>query len=213
MSLRCAAMAVPLLVSLPLCGAQTRPLAILSPEQLVQQGANLSRGAAQQLEAQLEKNPEDLNARAQLLGYYWYQWMQPGEAAAKAARRRHVLWLIEHHPDSPVTGLEEAAISETGNSLIDPEGYQQARKLWLSLIEAKRGNAYLLGNLAKFFQMSDKPLAESALLQAKALQPENGEWDWRLGYLYAMGILGVDALGVNGQPTSADPFEIGRAHV
>src|SRR5260370_8786288 len=54
--------------------------------------------------------------------------------------------------------------------------------------------------------MSDKPSAESALLQAKAMQPENGEWDWRLGYLYSMGILGVDALGVNGQPTSADPF-------
>src|SRR5437879_5167461 len=132
MSLRCL-LAFPLLVSLPLLAAQTRPLTILSPEQLVQQGANLSRGAALELEAQLEKHPEDLNARAKLLGYYWYQWMQPGEAAAKAARRRHILWLIEHHPDSPVTGLEEAAISERGNSLIDAEGYQQARQMWLSL--------------------------------------------------------------------------------
>src|SRR5712691_3798485 len=206
MSLRPVALALPLLVSLSLSGAQTRPLTILSPEQLVQQGANLGRGVAQELEAQLEKNPEDLNARAKLLGYYWYQWMQPGEAAAKAARRRHILWLIEHHPESPVTGLEEAALSETGNALIDPEGYKLARQMWLSLMEAKKGNPYLLGNLAKFFQMSDKPLAESALLQAKAMQPENGEWDWRLGYLYSMGILGVDALGVNGQPTSADPF-------
>jgi len=206
MSLRCLALAFPLLVNLPLFCAQTRPLTILSPEQLVQQGANLSRGGALELEAGLEKNPEDLNARAKLLGYYWYQWMQPGEAAAKAARRRHILWLIEHHPDSPVTGLEEASIAERGNSLIDPEGYQQARQMWLSLMESKKGNAYVLGNLAKFFQMSDKPLAESALLQAKALQPQNGEWSWRLGYLYAMGIMGVDALGVNGQPTSADPF-------
>ena len=73
-------------------------------------------------------------------------------------------------------------------------------------MESKKGSPYVLGNVAKFFQMSDKPLAESALLQAKAIQPENGEWDWRLGYLYAMGIMGVDALGVNGQPTSADPF-------
>jgi hypothetical protein len=206
MSLRCLALAFPLLVSLPLFGAQTRPLTILSPEQLVQQGANLSRGGALELEAGLEKNPEDLNARAKLLGYYWYQWMQPGEAASKAARRRHILWLIEHHPDSPVTGLEEASIVERGNSLTDPEGYQQAKQLWLSLLESKKGNPYVLGNLAKFFQMSDKPLAESALLQAKALQPQNGEWAWRLGYLYAMGIMGVDALGVNGQPTSADPF-------
>ena len=128
MSLRDAAMVLLVLANLPPAGAQTRTLTILSPEQLVQQGANLSQAAAQALEAQLEKNPEDLTARAKLLGYYWYGWMKPGEAAAKAARRRHILWLIEHHPDSPVTGLEEAAIVESGNSLVDPEGYQQARE-------------------------------------------------------------------------------------
>src|SRR5260370_17919444 len=140
MRLRGVILALPLLV-----GAQTRQVKILSPEQLVQQGANLSRSAAQELEAQLEKNPEDLTARAKLLGYYWYQWMQPGEAATKAARHRHILWLIEHHPDSPVTGLEEAAIAETGNALLDPEGYQQARRLGLSLMEAKKDNPAVLG--------------------------------------------------------------------
>jgi len=199
---------MPWLASLPLCAGQTtRPLVIQSPEQLVQQGANISRAAAAALEEQVEKTPEDLNARAKLLGYYWYQWMLPGEAAAKAARRRHILWLIEHHPDSPITGLEEAALSEKSGAMTDAEGYQEARKRWLALMESKGSNAYVLGNAGKFFQMSDKPLAERALLQAKSLQPENGEWDWRLGYLYAMGILGVNALGVNGQPTSADPFE------
>src|SRR5256885_16976573 len=136
MSLRHVILALPLLA-----GAQTRPVTVLSPEQMVQQGANLSRGAAQELEAQLEKNPEDLTARAKLLGYYWYQWMQPGEAAAKAARRRHILWLIEHHPDSPVVGIEEAVLSDAGNSLVDPEGYQQARQLWLSHMQSKKGNA------------------------------------------------------------------------
>src|SRR5438067_306546 len=188
MSLRRAALIVLLLLHSQLPGAQIRPLAVLSPEQLAQQGAKLSSAAAQELEAQIEKNPEDLTARAKLLGYYWYQWMQPGEAAAKAARRRHILWLIEHHPDSPVTGLEEAGISETGNALLDPEGYQQARRLWLSTTETRKDNAAVLGNVAKFFQMSDKDLAESALLQARALQPQNAEWNWRLGYLYAMGI-------------------------
>jgi len=204
MSLRYAALALFFSPILPLFGAQARPVPILSPEQLVRQGANLSPAAAQELEAQLSTNPEDLNARAKLLGYYWYQWMRPGEEAAKAARRRHILWLIDHHPDSPVTGLEEAAISELGNSLVDPEGYEQARQKWLSLMETQKGNAAVLGNAAKFFQMSDKNLAESALLRARAAQPQNAEWDWRLGYLYAMGILGVDALGVNGQPTSVD---------
>ena len=93
----------------------------------MEQGANLGAAAAQELEAQLEKAPEDLAARTKLLGYYYYAWMQPGEEAAKAARRKHILWLIEHHPDSPVLGLAEVPIEDRGNSLADPEDYRQAR--------------------------------------------------------------------------------------
>src|SRR5437867_755224 len=194
-----------LLLQLPLWGAQAVTLNLgSSPEQLMRQGTKLGAGQAQELEAELEKNPEDLAARAKLLGYYYYEWMRPGEAASKAARRRHILWLIEHHPESSVTGLDEAALDENGDNMADPEGYQQARKLWLALLESGTGSAAALGNLAKFFQITDKPLAEKALLRAHAAQPENPEWDWRLGYLYGLGILGVDAMGVNGQPTSTD---------
>src|SRR5437868_4316592 len=78
------------------------------PEQLIEQGARLGQAAAQDLEIALEGNPEDLAARAKLIGYYYYQWMQPGEAATKAARRRHILWLIGHHPEAPLAGLSEA---------------------------------------------------------------------------------------------------------
>lgn len=197
-------MLAPLLVTSSLYGAQAPSFNIYQPQQSMEQGANITPDAARELESQLDKNPEDLVARAKLIGYYYYQWMKPGEAAARAARRKHILWLIEHHPDSPVLNLAEVSIEETGNSLADPDTYQQARKLWLSQMEAHKNNAALLGNLSKFFQMTDKPLAESALLQAKAIQPHNGEWDWRLGYLYGMAILGVDALGLNGQPTSVD---------
>src|SRR5262249_42588170 len=125
---------------------------------------------------------------------------------AKAGRRRHILWLIEHHPESPILGLAEVAIGETGDALADPDGYKQARALWLAQMESGKGGAMMLSNLARFFQMSDKDLAEHALLQAKSAQPNSGEWDWRLGYLYGMGELGVDALGLNGQPTSVDPI-------
>lgn len=206
MAFRDAALALPLLLNLPLWGFQARQLTFFQPQQLMEQGSNLGRGAAQELEAQLEKNPEDLAARAKLIGYYYYQWMQPGEEATKAARRKHILWLIEHHPDSPILNLAEVAIEDTGNSLADPEGFKQARQLWVSQMEARKTDVAMLGNLAKFFQMTDKNLAESALLQAKAAQPQNAQWDWQLGYLYGMGILGVDALGLNGQPTSVDPI-------
>ena len=206
MSFRHVALALPCLLNLALYGAQPRGLTILQPQQLMQEGSSLGPGAAQELEAQIEKNPEDLASRSKLIGYYYYQWMQPGEEAAKAGRRRHILWLIEHHPDSPVLNLAEVPIEEHGNSLADPEGYEQARQLWLAQREARKSDTLMLGNMAKFFQMTDKNLAESALLQAKVLQPQNAQWDWQLGYLYAMGVLGVDALGLNGQPTSVDPI-------
>ena len=186
--------------------AQTRGLNYQQPEQVMEHGADIGAAEAQALEAQLEKAPDDLIARTKLLGYYYYAWMQPGEEAARAARRKHILWLIEHHPESPVLALAEVTIEDRGNSLADPEGYKQARQLWLSEMESKKDNVQLLGNAARFFQMTDKNLAESILLRAQGLQPYNKEWDWRLGYLYGMGILGVDALGLNGQPTSVDPI-------
>jgi hypothetical protein len=193
-------------LQLSLWGAQAVGLNPGSAEQIMRQGAKVGAAQAQELEAELEANPEDLAARAKLLGYYYYQWMTPGEAAAKAARRRHILWLIEHHPESSVTGLSEATIDQDGTNMADEEGYRQARKLWLELVDSGKGSPAALGNLAKFFQITDKPLAERALLQARAAQPQNPEWDWRLGYLYGLGILGVDAMGLNGQPTSTDPL-------
>lgn len=186
--------------------AQVRAIGPPSPEQLVKDGAVLSPAAADRLEAQLQENAEDLPARTKLLGYYFYQWMRPGEAASKAARRRHILWIVQNRPGDQIAGLNEVVIFPTGDSLADPDGYRQARELWLSQMEARKGNAPLLGNLSKFFQLSDKDLAESALKRAQEADSSNGEWGWRLGYLYAMGILGVDAVGLNAQPTSVDPY-------
>jgi len=195
-----------LLLPIPVWSAQATIPNLRSPEQFVQMGAAMSQSAAQDLEAQLERNPEDLAARARLLGFYYYQWMKPGAAVAKASRRRHILWLIEHHPESPLTGVTEAAIDQTGENMADPEGYTQARKLWLALMNGGSASPPALGNLAKFFQIVDNDLAEKALLKALAMQPASWEWQQRLGYLYSMGILGIATLGLNGQPTSIDPY-------
>ena len=98
---------------------------------------------------------------------------------------------IEHHPDSPVTSIKEASIAESGNSLVRsgrlPAGAQEK---WLALREANPRNAALLGNLAKFFQMSDKNPAESALLQARHCSCKIPEWEWRLGISTQWGFWG-----------------------
>ena len=43
------------------------------------------------LEAKLEEDPEDFSARRDLLAYYANR--------DQAAKQKHVLWIIEHHPE------------------------------------------------------------------------------------------------------------------
>ena len=203
MSRRYAALFVAVCLAVPLAA---QVMVIQTPEQLTQQGATVSPAVADQLEAQLTQQPFDMPARAKLLGYYYYQWMRPGADAARAARRRHILWIIQNQPDSQLAGLMEAAIVPDGSSLADAEGFQQARQLWMLQMDAKKGNPQVLGNLAQFVMLTDKDLAESALKRAVEIDPRNAQWNWNLGYLYAMGMLGVDALGLTGQPTSVDPL-------
>ena len=179
-------------LALSLCAFAQTARPTFSLEQHVQLGGSMTPAAAGQIEAQLEKNPHDILARAKLLGYYYYQWMQVGERDAKAARQRHILWTIQQQPDSPLAGLYEATIDPRGHSLADAEGYDKARQLWLERMESKPPSAPALGNAAKFFQLFDKELAEKALQRALEIDPRNGEWHWRLGYLYAIGILGID---------------------
>ncbi len=108
-------------------------------QDLVQQGRQLTKGNVKQLEFALKSLPYDLPTRAKLLGFYFHSSLPIfGRMATIKARRRHILWLIENHPDSSVAGLPEAAIEPSGHELADDEGYQRARELWLDQAEKKK---------------------------------------------------------------------------
>ena len=169
---------------------------------------HLSREDAQQLEDGLMRNPEDLDARARLLGYYFARSLRlSGAAVTLEARRRHILWLIQNRPEAELAGTPAATIDPAGHSLADPEGYRQAKALWLKQVEGYKTSTKVMRSAAKFFQLPDKELAESALKRAQVLEPKNPEWSASLGYLYALGIMGVNGLNQNGLPTSVDPAE------
>jgi hypothetical protein len=175
---------------------------------LPREGRSLSAGDAARLEAQLAQQPEDLATRARLLGYYFYRSLAlAGPAATHDARRRHILWLIQHHPESDLAGTPEATIDPAGHSLADPEGYRQAKAARLAQMEARKTEPAVLRHAAKFFTLPDKPVAEQALLtgQTGALAP--GGWGQQLGHLYALGIMGIDGLNQNGLPTSVNAAE------
>ena len=81
------------------------------------------------------------------------------------------------------------------------------REALYTKIEAHPQNSRILGNAARFLQLSDRVTAEQLLLKAQQLDPASGEWAWRLGFLYGIGVLGVDGPAFNGQPASVDPLE------
>jgi len=176
---------------------------------LVRDGTALSQADAEKIEAALNQNPEDMGARVKLLGFYFRgQAMKVyGRDATIEARRRHILWLIEHHPESEATNLSEATIDRAGHSLADVIGYDQASALWMQEARLHKDSAVVLSHASRFFQLSNKERAISLLKQAQIAAPGNREVASQLGYVYALTILGVDMVNGNGFPMSADVKE------
>jgi len=181
---------------------------LASPGAVAREGYALTPPAAEALEATLRTDPNDLAARAKLLGFYF---RQSGRTVARdvaiEARRGHILWLIENRPASAVLGLSEATIDKAGHALADPAGFAQVAAAWTEQATRKSGEARVLGNAARFFLLSDKERAAAFLRQAQRVEPDNPEWRARLGQVLALAILGVDMMNQNGLPTSHDAAE------
>jgi hypothetical protein len=156
----------------------------------------MSADEAAALEAALETNPDDLYARESLIIFY----DQSGKVTWEeklAGIRRHALWRIAHLPE---TDLWIPSIS----GRYDPEGYAQAKKLWLEQTSRPDVSAHTLGRAAMFLGAHDKPIAEELLLRARRMEP-SGPWTDRLADLYARAIVGY----VDPRSGSPDPAEAG----
>jgi len=176
---------------------------------LARDGYMLSQREAEDFESLLKNSPDDLAARTKLLGFYFRGGAVRlyGRDATIEARRRHILWLIGHHPESEVTVLSEATIDQAGHSLADPAGYEQASMLWVEQARRHDNSAAVLSHAAKFFQLSNKERAISLLKRAQYAEPDNRQWSAESGYVYALAILGIDMINQNGLPTSHNPAE------
>jgi beta-lactamase regulating signal transducer with metallopeptidase domain len=178
-----------------------------------QSAASMTSTEAARLESSLEQNPSDLDARERLLTYYRMS-QAIGWNAKVIGTRKHVLWMIEHAPQSSVW---IPAISRRH----DPQGYEAAKKLWLEQTSRQDVSVQVLAKAADFFSAYDKPLAEELLLRGRERDPESSAlravsepgiaslaWSFRLGELYARAIVGnVDrATGAVEAGEAASPF-------
>jgi beta-lactamase regulating signal transducer with metallopeptidase domain len=134
------------------------------------------------LERSLDANPDNVEVRESLVIFY----DQSGKANWEqklAGIRKHALWRIAHLPE---TDLWIPNISKR----YDPDGYEQAKKLWLEQTSRPEVTANTLGRAAAFFTAHDKPLAETLLIRAASMEAA-GPWTTRLMDLYAQAIAGA----------------------
>ena len=114
-------------------------------------GNQLTAAQAEEIEARLLKEPEDLEARGKVIAYYFLN-------AIRQPRLDHIFWLIEHHPEAEVTGLYSMAISPRKTPLNDEADFQRAQALWREQARRHAENRQVLANAADFFASNGSDL-------------------------------------------------------
>ncbi len=127
---------------------------------------------AMRLEDQLGHDPENAGVRIQLLNYYWHNGLRQRRAVS-------VFWLIEHHPESPILGLDltwlfpnsQMAGSHFG-SMHDDADFIQARALWESVTPTRLDVPEALHNAARFFEATDASRSADLARRLQELDPQ-----------------------------------------
>jgi TonB family protein len=159
------------------------------------------------LESRVRANPQDLEARAQLLGDYFAIAPEPpiDDPQRRLARLDHILYLIDHFPDMQILATPVAYIAARRGIYANPNDHQVARAQWFSALDSHPRNVAAIVNAARFLAVEDKTEAEDVLKNGIAAAPENRELPANLGFLYAMEILGLDSLRFGAKSSMLDP--------
>jgi hypothetical protein len=169
--------------------------------ELIKKGQQLSQADASKLESEVEAKPRDEEARIKLLAYYATQSGAANAGAVKAARLKHVLWIIDKDPKE-LLGLHQVhtgilRINCHGDPLADRDGFESVAHLWNEKVAARREEA-VHSNAVDALSYCAPEEAEKLLL---ADHDGSG-----LGRLYASAILGIAGQDyVTGDENGSDP--------
>jgi hypothetical protein len=143
-------------------------------------GQKIDAKEASDLESVVAQHPDDLSARTKLLDYYFMTRFTSAEA--KERHQKHVLWIIKNRPETEIAGRPCCGL----DAILEKDGYNEGKQLWLEQTQAHPQNATILGHAAQFVFIHDKALAEDLLKQAQKVDPNNPQWSERLGHLYSL---------------------------
>lgn len=127
---------------------------------------NLPATKASELERRLAQNPEDLEARVGLIGYYLVNGM-----ALK--RLENILWLIEHHPESDLALSLQARLTPIDGPDNNPADFERAKTSWMAQAAAHPDDARVLAHAGDFLWESDPFVADELHTRARQVEPAN----------------------------------------
>jgi peroxiredoxin len=144
------------------------------------------------LEKQLAADPGRLGVRTQILN----RLSDPGVAAAMPydtlieTRRRHILWLIQNHPESRESFLHANQLIPPRGFYADPQGYAESVRLWKEIASSPGASTEVVANAAIYLKATDRPLARALLDSALKRYPENPALWHALGIVDAAAVAG-----------------------
>ncbi len=149
---------------------------------LLEQGRDLAEKEAANLEAIIERSPDDLSSRTMLLSYYYNN----RSAADPEGQQlyKHLLWIIKEYPGSEIAERHITHLDST-----DGEMFNRIKELWLEQVESHKQNPLVAANAANFFKHSNVGKEEALLIRAQEIEPDNPKWAERLGINYLKRLL------------------------
>lgn len=165
----------------PLQAAEQSVAAALegSPEfRLLTEGWALTPRDVDVLERRLTENPGDSDARKLLISYYF-------QHAQREPRLRHIHWMIENDPGSDIFDFRGAVIPAYESPLGGPEAFQRVRELWLEQVRKHTQSPRVHANAARMLWQDDPERAAEFWRRALSLEPNERQWIFLLGRLYA----------------------------
>lgn len=144
---------------------------------LAMKGGDLTAEQVNKLEEKVAKEPTDITSRTKLLGYYFMN-----DRGGDKGKARHILWLIEHAPESEILATPYGTLDAIMNS----EAYGNGKAAWQAQIAKQPENLKILEHAAQYFTLPDSDLAVECLQKAIKLDPENPQWHESLGHQYSL---------------------------
>lgn len=158
---------------------------------------------AQALETRLESNPTDLAARTSLI--YFYARTRPSsitDARFIPLRRKHILWMIENHPEHPALA-DLPGIIEKAGPVSDPQGWLEADRAWrFAAAQATRAETW--AHAVTFYRTADPAFALDLAERGLSAFPHDTAIEGAKGTVLAYQMLGIRSLDQYGRAAIFD---------